>query len=402
MRAIRHIVRRRDVVGVVCLVTDITARREAGLARARLAAIIDSSDDAIVSKTLDGTITSWNVGAARLFGYTAEEAIGKPITMLIPEDRQHEEQRILERVRHGQAVAPYETIRRHKDGSLFDLSLSVSPIIDQAGKIVGASKIARDITARKRAEQDVRRSREALNGLIDRAPFGIYIVDNELKIAHMNARSRAGAFYNVRPIIGRKLDEVMRIIWPEPVATEIVEAFRETLKTGETYRSRNFMSARADSENVESYEWEVHRIALPDGRPGAVSYYFDTTRLRRAEQGLREADRRKDEFLATLAHELRNPLAPIRNGLQILRLAGGDPTSTSARARDAGASGQSLGSAGRRSHGGRARDARPDRAAQRAGRLGRDAAQRRRDEQAADRSGAARAHGRYAGRAGHC
>jgi PAS domain S-box-containing protein len=317
-----------NVVGVVCLVTDITARREAGHARARLAAIIDSSDDAIISKTLDGTITSWNMGAARLFGYTAEEAIGKPITMLIPEDRQHEEQRILERVRQGQAVAPYETIRRRKDGSLFDLSLSVSPIIDQAGKIVGASKIARDITARKRAEQDVRRSREALNGLIDRAPFGIYIVDNELKIAHMNARSRAGAFYNVRPIIGRTLDEVMRIIWPEPVATEIIEAFRETLNTGETYRSRNFMSARADSENVESYEWEVHRITLPDGRPGAVSYYFDTTRLRRAEQGLREADRRKDEFLATLAHELRNPLAPIRNGLQILRLASPDPTST--------------------------------------------------------------------------
>src|SRR5262245_61369655 len=314
-----------EVVGVACLVTDITARREAGHTRARLAVIIDSSDDAIVSKTLDGTITSWNAGAARLFGYSAAEAVGQPITMLIPEDRRHEEQGILARIRTGEPVKPYETIRRRKDGALFGTSLSVSPIMDEAGNIVGASKIARDITARKRAEQDVRRSREALNGLIDRAPFGIYIVDNELKIAHMNARSQAGAFYNVRPIIGRKLEEVMRIMWPEPVATEIVEAFRETLKTGETYRSRNFMSARADSENVESYEWEIHRITLPDGKAGAVSYYFDTTRLRRAEHGLREADRRKDEFLATLAHELRNPLAPIRNGLQILRLAARDP-----------------------------------------------------------------------------
>ncbi|HEY3518548.1 MAG TPA: ATP-binding protein, partial [Gammaproteobacteria bacterium] len=116
-----------------------------------------------------------------------------------------------------------------------------------------------------------------------------------------------------------------RIMWPEPVATEIIEAFRETLRTGETYRSRNFVSVRADSENIESYEWEIHRITLPDGKAGVVSYYFDTTRLRRAEQGLREADRRKDEFLATLAHELRNPLAPIRNGLQILRFAGTDP-----------------------------------------------------------------------------
>ena len=313
-----------DVVGVVCLVTDITARRDAGHARARLAAIVDSSDDAIVSKTLDGTITSWNAGAERLFGYTAEEAVGRPIMMLIPEDRRHEEQRILERIRHGAAVAPYETIRRRKDGSLFDISLSVSPIIDEAGSIVGASKIARDITARKRAEQEVRRGREALNGLIDQAPFGIYIVDSELRVRHMNARSQAGAFYNVRPIIGRKLEEAMRIMWPEPVATEVVEAFRETLRTGETYRSRNFVSVRADSENIESYEWEIHRITLPDGKPGVVSYYFDTTRLRKAEQGLREADRRKDEFLATLAHELRNPLAPIRNGLQILRLAGTD------------------------------------------------------------------------------
>ena len=307
------------VVGVVCLVTDITARREAGHARARLAAIVDSSDDAIVSKTLDGTITSWNAGAARLFGYSAEEAVGRPITMLIPEERHYEEQRILERVRRGLAVTPYETVRRRKDGSLFDISLSVSPIIDEGGRIVGASKIARDITARKRAQEDVRRSREALHRLIDLAPFGIYIVDATLKIAQMNARSQVGAFYNVRPVIGRDLEEVMRLLWPDHVAKEIVAAFRNTLETGEAYRSRDFVSPRANSETVESYEWELHRITLPDGTPGVVSYYFDTTRLRQAEQGLREADRRKDEFLATLAHELRNPLAPIRSGLEILR-----------------------------------------------------------------------------------
>jgi PAS domain S-box-containing protein len=316
------------VVGVVCLITDVSTRREAGHARARLAAIVDSSDDAIISKTLDGTITTWNAGAERLFGYTAAEAVGRSIMILIPEDRHYEEQRILERIRHGQSVSPYETVRRRKDGSLFDLSLSVSPIIDETGRIVGASKIARDITARKRAEQDVRRSREALNGLIDRAPFGIYIVDSDFKITQMNARSQAGAFYNVRPIIGRNFEDVTRIMWPEPVATEIVAAFRQTLETGETYRSRNFMSQRADTDNVESYEWELHRITLPDGKPGVVSYYFDTTRLRKAEQGLREADRRKDEFLATLAHELRNPLAPIRNGLQILRVTGKDPVAS--------------------------------------------------------------------------
>jgi PAS domain S-box-containing protein len=308
------------VVGVVCLVTDITARREAGHARARLAAIVDSSDDAIVSKTLDGTITTWNAGAARLFGYSAQEAVGQPITMLIPEERRHEEQQILDRIRRGEAVPAYETVRHRKDGSLFDISLSVSPIIDEGGRIVGASKIARDITARKRAEEDVRRSREALNRLIDLAPFGIYIVDATLKIAQMNARSQAGTFYNVRPTIGRDLAEVMRLLWPDDVAAEIVAAFRKTLETGEAYRSHDFVRRRADSDNVESYEWELHRITLPDGTLGVVSYYFDTTRLRKAEKGLREADRRKDEFLATLAHELRNPLAPIKSGLEILRI----------------------------------------------------------------------------------
>ena len=316
------------VVGVVCLVTDISARREAGNARARLAAIVDSSDDAIISKDLDGTIVSWNAGASRLFGYSAEEAVGRPITILIPDERRHEEQGILHRIRQGESVPSYETVRRRKDGSLFDISLSVSPIIDENGRIVGASKIARDITARKRAEEDVRRSRETLNGLIDRAPFGIYIVDSQLKIAQMNARSQAGWFHHVRPIVGRDLAEVMHVLWPEPVATQIVGAFRDTLETGEAYRYRNFVSQRADTNSVESYEWELHRITLPDGKLGVVSYYFDTTRLRKAEQALRESDRRKDEFLATLAHELRNPLAPMRNGLQILRMAGTDPAAT--------------------------------------------------------------------------
>ena len=315
-----------EVIGIACLVTDITARRQAEHTRARLAAIVDSSEDAIIGKDLNGTITNWNAGAARLFGYTADEALGRSITFLIPEGRRHEEKLILERIRCGGSVPAYETVRRRKDGSLFDVALSVSPIVDEAGRIVGASKIARDITARKRAEEDIRRSREALNGLVDRAPFGIYIVDGELKIAQMNARSQTGAFYGIRPIIGRDLDEVMHIVWPKPVADEVVGAFRRTLETGEPYRSRNFMSQRADNDNIESYEFELHRITLPNGRPGVVAYYFDSTRLRKAEQALREADRRKDEFLATLAHELRNPLAPIRNGLQILRLTGRDPT----------------------------------------------------------------------------
>jgi PAS domain S-box-containing protein len=185
-----------NVMGVVLVFRDITQRRQAERATAHLAAIVKSSDDAIVSKNLNGVITSWNIGAQRLFGYTAEETIGQSITMLIPPDRQHEEPKILERIARGDRVEHYETVRRRKDGKLFDVSLTISPITDAQGKIIGASKIARDISERKRMENELRQ----------------YVAE------------------------------------------------------------------------------------------------------------LSEADRRKNEFLAMLAHELRNPLAPIRNALNILKL----------------------------------------------------------------------------------
>src|SRR3954463_10872074 len=122
-----------------------------------LARVVESSDDAIVSKDLDGIITSWNRAAERMFGYTAEEAIGRSIRMIIPADRQGEGDDGLAPVRAGRAVTHFETVRQHKDGSLIDLSLTVSPIYDDAGVVIGASKIARDVTARKRTAFDMRR-----------------------------------------------------------------------------------------------------------------------------------------------------------------------------------------------------------------------------------------------------
>lgn len=119
-------------------------------------AIVESSDDAILSKNLDGVITSWNLGAQKLFGYVAEEVVGKSVTILIPSDRLDEEPPILNRIRRGERIEHYETIRQRKDGGLIDISLTVSPIKDSFGRIVGASKIARDITERKRAQEQQR------------------------------------------------------------------------------------------------------------------------------------------------------------------------------------------------------------------------------------------------------
>ncbi len=121
----------------------------------RIAAIVESSEDAIVGKDWNGVITSWNKGAERIFGYVAEEVVGKPITILMPPDRQDEERGILERIRRGERIEHYETVRQRKDGSLVDISLTVSPIRDAEGKIIGASKIGRDITERKRSEEQI-------------------------------------------------------------------------------------------------------------------------------------------------------------------------------------------------------------------------------------------------------
>lgn len=140
------------LLGMVNLLVDISTHKGQESDSRRLAAIVESSDDAILAKDLDGTILSWNAGAERLFGYAPAEAIGRPVTILMPEDRLDEEPGILARIRRGERVDHYETVRRRKDGSLIDISLSVSPLVDAAGRIVGASKIARDITERRRAE----------------------------------------------------------------------------------------------------------------------------------------------------------------------------------------------------------------------------------------------------------
>jgi PAS domain S-box-containing protein len=133
----------------------VAAIRESEQQLRWLGSLVEYSDDAIVSKNIDGIITSWNAGAERLFGYAAEEAIGQPITLVIPEDRQSEERDILTRIRRGQRVEHFETIRRRKHGSLITVSLTVSPVKDGEGKIVGASKIARDITEQKRTQERI-------------------------------------------------------------------------------------------------------------------------------------------------------------------------------------------------------------------------------------------------------
>ncbi|MBO0754238.1 MAG: PAS domain S-box protein [Bradyrhizobiaceae bacterium] len=147
-----------------------------------LASIVESSEDAIIGKNLDGIITSWNRSAERLFGYPAEEAVGKPITIIIPLDRRHEEDMILEHIRRGERVEHFETARRRKDGSIIDISLTISPVRGVEGIVVGASKIARDITGRKQAEEDLRKSEERFRSSIVQSPVPTILFDDREQI----------------------------------------------------------------------------------------------------------------------------------------------------------------------------------------------------------------------------
>lgn len=164
----------------VAITRDITQRRRAERDAGLLGAIIASSDDAIISKNIDGVITSWNKGAERLFGYSPSEAIGRTVAeLLIPDDRQEEEPNILERLRRGERVDHFETVRKRKDGTPVDISLTISPVEDGRGRIVGASKIARDISERKQQEAKLRRSEERFRALATAASDAIYQMNSD-------------------------------------------------------------------------------------------------------------------------------------------------------------------------------------------------------------------------------
>ena len=209
----------RDEAGQVIFIaptgTDITARKLSEQASSRLAAIVESNDDAIISKDLNSVIQSWNGGARRLFGYTPAEAIGQSVTMLMPPERIDEEPGILDRIRRGDRIDHYETVRQRKDGTLVDISLTVSPLYDEHGQVVGASKIARDITDRKRAERALleadRHKNEFLATLAHELRNPLAPIRNSLNILRLT-RSDAPASERVLQVMERQVNHMVRLV----------------------------------------------------------------------------------------------------------------------------------------------------------------------------------------------
>lgn len=196
------------ISGAILVFRDVTEQRRSMEARNRLAAIVESSDDAIIGNSLDGIITSWNRGAQRLYGYTADEIVGKPLSLLVPPDHPDEVPTMMEQVGHGEYIEHFETVRVRKDGTHLDVSLSISPIRDSEGKIIGASKIARDITARK---QEDRRKNEFLALLAHELRNPLAPLRNGLQIMRLSSDDR-NAVQAARNMMERQLEHLVRLV----------------------------------------------------------------------------------------------------------------------------------------------------------------------------------------------
>lgn len=304
-----------DITGAICILVDVRASQRAGEAQQLLQAIVNSSDDAIYSRSLDGQILSWNPGAERLFGYAAAEIVGTSIDRLIPVERRAEDRATLDRVRRGERVTHYETVRLTKSGERVEISLTTSPIFDAAGQVIGISKIARDITAAKRAARELRSSEERFTRFTQNLPGLAWIKDLDGRYLLINDACER-AFQRPRAEICGRTD---------------FEMFPAT--TADQFRQNDQLATQSPA-GLQTVETLLHddgivhhslvtKFPIPgvDGQPALIGgMAIDITARIQAEDALREADRRKDEFLAMLAHELRNPLAPLSNSLQILRL----------------------------------------------------------------------------------
>jgi PAS domain S-box-containing protein len=231
-----------DLVQFVGSSTDITERKRAEQATRLLAAIVESSHDGIVSKSLNGVITSWNKGAERLFGYTAEEAVGQNITLIIPPERRDEERAIVEQLTRGERVDHFETVRMRKDGSLLDVSLTISPMKDASGRVVGASKLARDITERKRAEEALRQAQTDLAHASRLTTMGEFTASLAHEVQQPIAAAVTDANTCVRwitrdePDLKEAREAAWRIVKDAKRATEIIDRVRLLFKKGTPQR----------------------------------------------------------------------------------------------------------------------------------------------------------------------
>jgi PAS domain S-box-containing protein len=292
-------------------------RKHAEEVRQKLASIVESSDDAIVSKDLNGIITTWNRGAERIFGYKAEEIIGKPVTILMPPDRVNEEPGILARIRKGEQIDHYETVRRHKDGRLLDISLTVSPVKDQSGRVIGASKIARDITERRHADAALRDSERRLQDLLAAIPAAIYTTDAAGKITYYN--EAAVELAGRRPTLGT--DEwcvTWKLYWPDGTPLPHDQCpMAIALKEGRPVRGKEAVAERPDGTRIPFIPFPTPLHDANGNLVGAINMLIDISERKQAETQqrllLRELNHRVKNNMQTLQSLLYTAMRQTQN-----------------------------------------------------------------------------------------
>lgn len=315
------------------IVLDIGKRRAAQLADSRLAAIVASSDDAIVGKTLDGIVTEWNRGAESVFGYSAGEMIGRPLSILLPPGLDNEERDILSRITQGERIDHFETRRIRKDGEIIDVSVTISPVWDEDGQLVGASKVARDISASTRA-QAVLQEREAhLQSVLDTVPDAMIVIDPQGLMQSFSTAAERLFGYKAQEAIGRNVSLLM----PEPYRSQHDSYLARYMTTGERRIigiGRLVVGQRKDGSTFPM------ELAVGEARSGARRFFTgfvrDLTERQETQQRMQELQAELifmsrftalGEMASTLAHELNQPLTAATSYLNGARrlLDGGRP-----------------------------------------------------------------------------
>jgi PAS domain S-box-containing protein len=295
-----------EVVGAVLVLRDSGVRLQEDIERARLAAIVESSDDAIIAKDLNGVITSWNVAAERMFGYTTDEILGRSILTIIPPELQHEEPTILGQIRAGNRVEHLETQRLHKSGKRVEVSLTSSPIRDHRGKVIGASKIVRDISARRQADD----ARLRLAAIVESSDDAIISKNLDSIITSWNAGAERMFGYKPEEIIGQS---VMRLM-PRDLYGQEPDIIRK-LRAGE--RIQHFETKRL-RKNGEQFDVSLTVSPVKDdnGRViGASKIVRDISDQKATEAALMEQEKLSatTKLLNELAHNINNPLQSLTN-----------------------------------------------------------------------------------------
>jgi PAS domain S-box-containing protein len=300
------------MAGIGIPMGQVTDSRQLEDARTKLAAIVESSDDAIVSKDLNGIVTSWNAAAERIFGYSSDEIVGRSITLLIPPGLQDDEVMILSRIKAGQRVEHFQTVRLHKDGTRLDVSLTISPIKNEHGEVIGAAKIARDITREKKSEEAALQ----LAAIVESSDDAIVSKDLNGIIRSWNKGAERIFGYRAEEIIGQPITRII----PEELQAEEVQIIGK-IKAGE--RIDHFQTQRLtkNGDRVE-ISLTISPVKDPAGRIiGAAKIARDITQQKKLESALHTSEKLASvgRLAATVAHEINNPLEAITNYIYLAR-----------------------------------------------------------------------------------